>query len=299
MRYLLASTARALSLALAGETRSATVEAEFGDDVVEGALATLAHHGPRKANPVPCSRENGDVGADVIGLSHVDLDALGGVLALQGRKPEGAAFWALAAFVDVNGVHKLALSGASEATQRQLAAWASWNEANRLYAPRSPMSEGKPVPATAETVGAYLAPEAKVTGWIDAAEARIRAILAGDLSVLAEGDAFLAGQEALSKASFRSCDGAVIVRASEAFVSHLYVCPDGQIAKAIVAFNPESEAVTVSLADPIPGVSCRAIVQGLWGPDAGGHDGIAGSPRGRKMTLADAEVAAKAVAALV
>ena len=32
-----------------------------------------------------------------------------------------------------------------------------------------------------------------------------------------------------------------------------------------------------------PSKSARAIVQGLWGPEAGGRDGIAGSPRGVVM----------------
>ena len=31
-------------------------------------------------------------------------------------------------------------------------------------------------------------------------------------------------------------------------------------------------------------ISARAFVQSLWGPDAGGHDGIAGSPRGWKLS---------------
>lgn len=33
----------------------ATVEAEYGDDVVEGEILTLAHHGSRSNNPAPCT----------------------------------------------------------------------------------------------------------------------------------------------------------------------------------------------------------------------------------------------------
>jgi hypothetical protein len=55
-------------------------------------------------------------------------------------------------------------------------------------------------------------------------------------------------------------------------------------ARAIVAWNPEAGTVTVSLESSVSGVSCRDIVQALWGPLAGGHAGIAGSPRGMAMT---------------
>ena len=58
-----------------------------------------------------------------------------------------------------------------------------------------------------------------------------------------------------------------------------------------MAFNQRTGAITVSLADPIEGVSCREIVQDLWGPDAGGHDGIAGSPRGVRMGFGDVSAA--------
>jgi hypothetical protein len=60
---------------------------------------------------------------------------------------------------------------------------------------------------------------------------------------------------------------------------------------AVVTFNTKFKSVTVSIADPQPGFSCREFVQKLWGPEAGGHDGIAGSPRGREMTLDDAKTA--------
>ena len=36
-------------------TADATVEAEYGNNVVEGTKVTLAHHGPRSNNPAPCN----------------------------------------------------------------------------------------------------------------------------------------------------------------------------------------------------------------------------------------------------
>lgn len=53
---------------------------------------------------------------------------------------------------------------------------------------------------------------------------------------------------------------------------------NGDLCKAVVGFNPEKGRVTLSFADPIEGVSCREIMQEVFGPGAGGRDNIAGSP---------------------
>lgn len=59
------------------------------------------------------------------------------------------------------------------------------------------------------------------------------------------------------------------------------------------------EAEYGDVAAPVPGVSCSELVQELWGPEAGGRDTIAGSPRGRAMTLADANKAVIRLQALL
>lgn len=55
-----------------------TVEAEYGDDCVEGKEITLAHHGSRSDNPAPCNTEVEPLERGTIVLSHIDLDAVGG-----------------------------------------------------------------------------------------------------------------------------------------------------------------------------------------------------------------------------
>ena len=87
----------------------ATVEAEYGDECLEGTMVTLAHHGPRSNNPAPCNTP--DVPelppfATVV-VSHIDLDTLGGIYALQGRKPEDYRFWEAAEMIDVKGAHHI------------------------------------------------------------------------------------------------------------------------------------------------------------------------------------------------
>ena len=49
------------------------------------------------------------------------------------------------------------------------------------------------------------------------------------------------------------------------------------------------------MADGGKKVSAKELVQELWGNEAGGHPGIAGSPRGKEMTEKDMKQLAKLV----
>ncbi|MBI5619880.1 hypothetical protein HY950_02875 [Candidatus Gottesmanbacteria bacterium] len=282
IRFLVCSNPANLVAALEGK-RTATVEAEYGDVVVEGSVLTLAHHGSRSANPAPCLADNGvgGEGIEAVGLSHIDLDALGGCAAILGRKPEADGFWALAAFVDVNGPHKIGRSGASAEDIRRLEAYWAWSESRKVFPPRD---------------GSSLDVTDKVMEGIEAVER----IVADDEALLTAGDDFVKKGDELNKLSFIEAKGGVIVRVCGGFSNHLYVTPNGEVGCAVVALRTDFHACTVSLADPISGVSCRDIVQSLWGSEAGGHPGIAGGPRNALMgldellKLRDATVAAVA-----
>ena len=121
MKIIMCSNAAGLQEALRG-FNSATVEAEYGDTCVPGSVVTLAHHGPRRSKPSPCIGDNMPNGylceggrycahgsdsahwvdVEVVGVSHFDLDTLGGVLRVLGRKPNDPNFWAAAAAVPTN-----------------------------------------------------------------------------------------------------------------------------------------------------------------------------------------------------
>jgi hypothetical protein len=106
------------------------------------------------------------------------------------------------------------------------------------------------------------------------------------------GQVWLAAKEALHKESFilsaKVCGRTVVLRQNDSFVNHLYNTTDGVVADAIVAFNTRTRGITVSLADPIEGFSCCNFMQQEFGPLAGGHAGIAGTPRGEEFSLARA-----------
>ena len=268
-----------------------TVEAEYGDLVVEGSVATFAHHGPRSDHPVPCvdarllevvkTLRAGDPWVEPVkfGLSHFDLDTLGALMVLMGYREDletDSGFWNLAAKADM-GPHRL---DREDPDHPFIAAYWAWSEEHRVYAPRD---------------GSVL----EITKEVDEAALVIADILCGDPDKVEDGRVFLANENALNGASFRGVKDSVIGRVSDQFTNHLYAVPDGTVFKAVVALNTAQKSVTVSLESPIDGISCRQVVQDLWGMEAGGHEGIAGSPRDREMTEADFEAALNAMAKVV
>ena len=279
---IISSDPKSLATSLEGK-RSATVEAEYGSVCVEGSLATLAHHGPRSGNPAPCLAEYAGPALavcqslEVIGVSHVDLDTLGGIMALNGIKPKMDSFWALAAFVDVNGPHRLGESGATDDDLSRLYAFWAWSQSHRVFPPRDGSAQD-------------------ITSQVQEACEAITAILADDPALLSAGQTFKDAEDALNASSFRKILGAVALRNADGFCNHLYCAPDGTACDAVVAYNRKFRSVTVSFATPRSQDDACSFVQGLWGSLAGGHKGIAGSPRGKKMTMRDARIAAEQLA---
>ena len=270
-------------------TAAVTVEAEYGSFVMEGSVFTAAHHqgsGPfagrhlpgfeETGRPSPCNDEDIPVLGlhDVVAVSHIDLDSVGGSLRtvadfaplFDGRF---AGFWALAEHIDVSGAHRL--DPDHEWAPALRAVWA-WMQAHR---PRFSREEIEDCSEFMHGCGQML----------------VRLLVEKDADLLAAGQAMADAEAALNEESLvrvvEAGDRLVAVREAGQFTNHLYRLLDGRVAAAVVARNTEMSSVTVSLADPIEGVVCREVVQHLWGPDAGGHAGIAGSPRGQEMTSDD------------
>lgn len=280
--FLLSSNPTVLAAALEGKA-SATVEAEYGDAVVEGSVLTMAHHGPRTGQTAPCAYENGcaeDV--EVVGLSHFDLDTLGGCTAILARKPEGTTFWALAEFIDLNGAHKLhegiEKTGASDEDVAKLFAFWAWSRNFRVF----PNRDGSVSDVTNKVIEGCNV---------------LEKIMMGDEALLKAGTVYREAEGKLNADTLVEAKEGVVVRVSSQFTNHLYNLPDGSAHAAVVSFTTTTGAVTVSFADSPKGKNARQIVQELWGELAGGHAGIAGSPRDRRMTLADLTAAVEATRA--
>lgn len=252
----------------------ATVEAEYGIKVVKGTHATLAHHAPEFAGcPAPCNKDvNLLPEGGTILTSHLDLDTVGGCLALMGLKPFAPEFWEAVEFVDVHGPHHV--HQLSEETQAQFNAYWAWNSINR--APRA-------------------------TGVIDITESVLRhgeaisRILSGDEEMLAAGRQW--ANDILRETEDRLLQENTRVRV---FVTNGVFCSASYwsqklsaVVPTTVVFNNKFKVITVACSNEK--IDARQLVQSLWGPEAGGHKGIAGSPRGQIMTLDDFAKAVNAV----
>jgi hypothetical protein len=229
-----------------------TIEAEYGDEVVEGRLGTMAHHGKRGMNPAPCLYVNGLYSkAESVGLSHIDLDTIGGCMAVLGIKPSVPDFWYIAAFVDVAGPHKIGKVNTSEEVKLQLAAYWAWSKGHRVFAPK----DGSVAEVTEQVM--------------EACEA-IEKILNGDEKLLQGGKEFAAGEDLLNKSSFVETFGCTILRVSSDFCNHLYTTPDGKICDSVVSFNTMTGAITLSFSESDESRNACEIMQEHFGNLAGG-----------------------------
>lgn len=250
----------------------ATVEAEYGQEVVQGSILTLAHHGPRSDRPCPALVGNlPEMGIKTIGISHLDLDTLGGIMAIKGCKFI-STFWGVVAHVDLNGRHKAHLHPHWEVCKSVFYSFWAWSEKNRLQVSTEVRD---------------------VTMEVEQAIDVFNKILDGDETLKKEGDEWIKAQGSLNNESFVSESNGIIVRKSSKFVNHLYNTPSGGLCKAVLSFNIERKNITLSVSDG--DFNCCEIMQTVFGPSAGGHAGIAGSPRGQEMKLEDLDLVLRVI----
>jgi multimeric flavodoxin WrbA len=252
-----------------------TVEAEYGAHVKEGTKQTLAHHsGKYKGGPAVSTMRPKPLGSGTILVSHLDLDTIIACLDLLGMSDKVSdKVREICGYVDVNGPHRLGDIDISKEDDEKIHAWWATEEAME----RKPRDKITDVTEDVKKAG-------KILG----------EIMTHEKGHIEKGKKFKEDGEKLDEESFFDSEGIVLVRKSDQFVNHLYK-HDKKVYKGVAALNTKHNSVTVSLERAVPGVSCKNVVQGLWGPEAGGHDGIAGSPRGKSMTEKDLKDAAKAL----
>lgn len=250
----------------------ATVEAEYGDECLEGTMVTLAHHGPRSNNPAPCNTP--DVPelppfATVV-VSHIDLDTLGGIYALQGRKPEDYRFWEAAEMIDVKGAHHI--HELDKDIQDKLNAYYAYND-------------GQPRQRYTEAID--------VTKQIDDTYNVVNAIV--DINDPEHDKLITAGKEWAQTREKEVKDQLVyenkdvrVFDTNGIFCAASYFSPNqNTICPATVTYNEKFKSITLAFEDGGKQLNAKEIVQELWGPEAGGREGIAGSPRNVEMTKND------------
>lgn len=278
VRVYLATTLEQAQEAVRKLNIVATVEAECGDSVVKGRKVTLAHHGSRSGNPAPCNTIVSPLnGSGDILISHIDLDTMGGIMALLGQKPRDPEFWAAAEYIDVHGPHHL--HELTDTVQDKLNAYYAFNAA-QYYTRYTGVAD------VTHTV-------------IDYGRAIVK-IVHGDREMIEAGRRWAEKTKAEIEACLLYEDECVRVFKGDVFCSSSYYSPARQtVVPSIVSYNIRNNAITVSFAEPSSHLSARRLAQALWGLEAGGRDGIAGSPRGAIMTDADLSNAAYATRDLV
>lgn len=262
-RVIISSNPENLMEALNKTPFSATVEAEYGDRTVEGSLLTLAHHGQNSDNICPCLHPSINAPVKIIGISHFDLDTLGGIMSLTGKRIKSFIFWQIAAQIDLYGPHKF--------EDEMIDAWNAWSEKNRIFAPRD---------------GSVLDVTDKIIEAIDI----VNKILERDKSLIEAGREWRKKLDQLNIESFVNVKKNVVLRKSDSFVNAFYNYPKSpRIFDIIVGYNSERKSITISKESDNIDFDCNAYVKSQWGEAAGGHIGIAGSPRGVEMTFEEAE----------
>lgn len=249
-------------------TPEATVEAEYGSKVVEGSVVTLAHHVEAyRHHPAPCNAVVAPLqeGGEEILISHLDLDTLGGIMALMGCKPVNQAFWEGAEFIDLNGPHRI--RELPYQVKEQIEAYWAWADT-----PRFP-------PQTNEVVD--VTERCKMNIRI------IERILNGDEALLESGRKWAAEQLEKTEVCLIEEDKRVRVFATNGiFTAAQYYSPKlDTVASITISYNTAQGSITVATSDG--SLDCCQLTQELFGPEAGGHTGIAGTPRNVRMSLAD------------
>lgn len=249
----------------------ATVECEYGQTVVQGSV-TLAHHveGWTTAPSLQSNTILVDAGIEVVEgdyimISHVDLDTVTGIMALLGRYDFDEDIKEGINFVDCNGQHHLFSDKISEGARRVILAYLGYAAANR--APQNDEDVTDYILTLIElfnTEEFYQAGLQIVTQRKTEAEASVVATV-GPVAILEQKE-----------------DSKVFGLNSE------YILNDIEYDYVIV-FSNKFKSVTISARrggkDP---KNMAELMRVVFGPEAGGHHGIAGTPRGGVYSLADA-----------
>jgi len=250
----------------------ATVEAEYGGKVIKGKEITLAHHAI--PGEPPCVRDNSPVSGEYILVSHLDLDTIGGVLSLLGTKPDVTPkFWDYAGYVDVNGPHKLkqlyeqADSDEDKHAIECIYGFWAWYDSSPLKQRFSELTD--------------------VSSYILAAQEFLMD-LGSDNSAIQKGLEWTKSkdQEVESKLVYEDDDIRVFIT-DGVFCNGAYYSPNlKKVVPMVVSLNTKFGSITLSFAE---GGNAKELVQDFFGPLAGGHPGIAGTPRNETYTEQDLE----------
>ena len=268
----------------------ACVETEYGDWALEGTIYTANHHLPKYAGlPAPCNIElphryhlTLPIGVNII-VSHIDLDTVLGVMGLMGEwyfVPK--KFREVAEFIDLNGPHHI--HKFPQETQDLFNAYWAWNALPENRAPR--VTEITDVTST-------------ILKYVEFFEFLFDLYAHNSPPLIEAGREWAANiQRETESKLLTETENYRVFSTDGVFCGASYYSPTHKrIIPVIISFNEKFKEITLSCANS--SINCVGQVQWLWGMEAGGHPGIAGSPRGREMTKSDLQKTVNHVRTLI
>lgn len=255
-----------------------TVEAEWGKYALEGSIYGLNHHGDFSYNPAPCNWKLSPIEEGTIVCSHIDLDTIGGILAVMGEKPKDERFWKAAEYIDVNGPqHIYELPQKVQNQLNAIDAWENWKAKKREEEGYTPSQEN------------VVNIKDVVLDWKEALDVVCNEKHPRHEEFLQYGQDQEAKMREQVNCKLLLDDGNI-----RAFITDGVFCAGsyysetfGMSEKATITYNTKHHSISLAFFDGGEQWSAKEIMQDLFGPEAGGHDGIAGSPRDWDMTLSD------------
>ncbi len=252
----------------------ATAEAEYGSTVIEGQTATLAHH-VQGWTSAPSLSENLNLNVqedDYILVSHIDLDTVCGIMAVKGVYKYSPEVKKGINYVDCNGQHRMFSSEVSEEARRIILSYIGYTLNNRC-----PQEED----ITEYVNTLILKFDTEENFSIGLKFVKGRTAVAESILVRAEGGAVLLHQP--SEMNVFGLNSEYILGG----VEYDY----------IVVFNEKFGSVTASSRlGSNGGLDMVAVMREIFGEGAGGHYGIAGTPRGTTFSIEDAKSVLNALA---
>ena len=272
LRVLLGKDLEAAQSIIAREGKApiATIEAEYGSTVVEGAKATYAHHvqgyttAPSlQANNSAITAEDIMDSSNYILVSHIDLDVICGILSILNAYDVRDAVKEAVNFVDCNGQHNL-FKEVSEEARRVILAYIGYASRNRCPQQEDITEYVQELIQSFFTQDNYEAGLALVEG---------RKKAASEYLTAAVGNVALLDQPESSNIFGLNAE---------------YIIDDVEY-DYIIVFNRKFGSITMSSKAGVKGEKNMAtIMKAVFGEEAGGHKGIAGTPRGKSYSLEDA-----------
>ena len=223
-----------------------TVGAEYDDAIVEGTMTTIIHR--------PCTGYNYSVNEEyvTIGINHFDLDILGGILRVLGKKDiRHELFWKLVSDISIRGIYQIesiidvfsisySIRNIMDFLEK-VYAFLAWNQKNELCI----LSKHDVIDCTR---------------YINMAIEALDRIFDGDEDLIEAGAMYVKQRHHRNQTSYVERYENVLLRCSDEYINDMFDY-DGSVYDAIVAFYPKVGYIAISLECRLDEFSCSEFMK--------------------------------------